>query len=59
MGRLHMDGYSKDPRVEIFAICDINRKEIEEFAKKYKARRIFTDYERMFGVEETYRRFWT
>jgi len=24
MGRLHMEGYSKDPRVEVFAVCDIN-----------------------------------
>ena len=52
MGRLHMDGYSKDPRVEIFAICDINRKEAEEFAKKYKASYVFTDYEKMLDVEE-------
>jgi len=52
MGRLHMDGYSKDRRVEIFAICDINRKEAEEFAKKYKASYVFTDYEKMLDVEE-------
>jgi len=52
MGRLHMEGYSKDPRVEIFAICDINRKEAEEFAKKYGAKYVFTDYEKMLEVEE-------
>lgn len=52
MGRLHMEGYSKDPRVEIFAICDINRKEAEEFAKKYKAKYTFTNYEKMFDIEE-------
>ena len=52
MGRLHMDAYSKDRRVEIFAICDINRKEAEEFAKKYKASYVFTDYEKMFDMEE-------
>lgn len=52
MGRLHMEGYSKDPRVEIFAICDINRKEAEEFAKKYKASYVFTDYEKMLDIEE-------
>lgn len=50
MGRLHMDGYSKGRRVEIFAICDINRKEAEEFAKKYKARHVFTDYEKMLDI---------
>lgn len=52
MGRLHMEGYSNDPRVEVFAICDINRKEAEESAKKYKARYVFTDYEKMFDMEE-------
>lgn len=52
MGRLHMDGYSKDPRVEIFTICDINRKEAEEFAKKHKASYVFTDYKKMLDVEE-------
>ena len=52
MGRLHMEGYSKDPRVKIVAICDINRKEAEEFAKKYKAKYIFTNYEKMFDMEE-------
>ncbi len=52
MGRLHMDGYSKDPRVEVFAICDINRKEAEEFAKKYKASYVFTDYKKMLDMEE-------
>lgn len=52
MGRLHMEGYSKDPRVEIFAICDINRKEAEEFAKKYRASYVFTDYEKMLDIEE-------
>jgi len=52
MGRLHMDGYSKDPRVEVFAICDINRKEAEEFAKKYKASYVFTDYKKMLDIEE-------
>lgn len=52
MGRLHMENYSKDPRVQIFAICDINRSEAEEFAKKYKAKYIFTEYEKMLDVEE-------
>jgi predicted dehydrogenase len=52
MGRLHMEGYSKDPRVEIFAICDINRKEAEEFAKKHKAKYVFTDYKKMLDMEE-------
>ena len=52
MGRLHMEGYSKDPRVKIVAICDINRKEAEEFAKKYKAKYIFTNYEKMLDMEE-------
>ena len=51
-GRRHMEGYSKDPRVEIFAICDINRKEAEMFARKYNARYVFTDYEKMLDVEE-------
>ena len=52
MGRLHMEGYSKDPRVKIFAICDINRKEAEEFARKYKVQYVFTDYEKMLDMEE-------
>jgi len=52
MGRLHMEGYAKDPRVEIVAICDLNRQEAEEFAKKYGAKYVFTDYKKILEVEE-------
>lgn len=52
MGRLHMDGYSKDPRAEILALCDINRKEAEEFAKKYRTKYVFSDYKELLDMEE-------
>lgn len=52
MGRLHMEGYTKDSRVEIVAICDLNRREAENFAKKYGAKYVFTDYKKMLELED-------
>jgi len=52
MGRLHMEDYAKNPEVEIVALCDLNKKEAEEFAQKFGAKLVFTDYKEMFKVKE-------
>ena len=52
MGRLHMEGYAKDSRAEILAICDLNKKEAEEFGEKYNVKYVLTDYKEMLKLEE-------
>ena len=52
MGRIHMEGYAKDSLAEILAICDLNKKEAEEFGEKYNAKYVFTDYKEMLKLEE-------
>ena len=45
----HIDAYKKNPNVELYAFCDINRKRVEEKADKHgiPRERCFTDTEAM------------
>ena len=51
-GRYHMEGYSKIAGVEVVAICDLNEPEAKQFAAQYGAQYVFTDYRKMFSMEE-------
>lgn len=51
-GRYHMEGYSKIPGVEVYAICDLNVEEARMFADQYGAKHVFEDYREMFSMDE-------
>ena len=48
----HLGGYSRNPNVEIYAMCDINRARAEEKAAKYGVppERGFDDKDKMFAA---------
>ena len=48
----HLGGYSRNPNVEIYALCDINRARAEEKAKKYGVpeERVFGDKDKMLAA---------
>ncbi len=45
--RLHLPQYSEFKKVEVVAICDINKSKAERLAKIYKIQKIYTDYRKM------------
>jgi predicted dehydrogenase len=52
MGRYHMEGYASHPKSELYAVCDLNREEAAQFAAKYGAKHVFTDYRELLAREE-------
>ena len=48
----HLGGYSRNPNVEIYALCDINEKNLAKRAEEYKVSRTFTDYREMLALKE-------
>ena len=48
----HLGGYSRNPNVEIYALCDINKARAEEKAQKYNVplERVFDDKDKMFAA---------
>lgn len=48
----HIEGYKKNPNVELYALCDINRGRVETKAVKYglAPERIFTDTAKMLSA---------
>jgi predicted dehydrogenase len=40
----HLPALKSHPRVEIVAICDVNRDRMEEMATKYDIPLVFSDY---------------
>ena len=51
-GRYHMEGYAKQKNVELVAICDLNKPEAKQFAEQYGAPHVFTNYRKMFSMDE-------
>jgi predicted dehydrogenase len=51
-GRYHMEGYHKNPDAELVAICDLNEPEAKEFADKYGAERVTTDYRKIAEMDD-------
>jgi predicted dehydrogenase len=49
---LHLDAYSKNPHVELYAFCDINEERVKMAAKKYGVTRVFTDMNEMLKLKE-------
>ena len=49
---VHLGGYSRNPNVEIYALCDINEKNLARRAEEYKVSRTFTDYREMLALKE-------
>ena len=45
----HLDAYSKNPNVEIYALCDINEKNLHRRAEKYHVTRLYTDKDKMLA----------
>ena len=48
----HLGGYSRNPNVEIYALCDINKARAEEKAAKYNVppERVFDDKDKMLAA---------
>lgn len=48
MGKAHMDGFLKDERCELVAICDINEEGVKNIANEKGIQQTYTDAEDMF-----------
>jgi len=44
---LHLNSYKNNPRVELIAICDLNKQRAEEKAKLYNISSVYSDYQEM------------
>lgn len=49
---LHIKGYLNNPQVELYAFCDIVKNRVQEKAKLYNVKHIFTDYKKMLELPE-------
>ena len=49
---VHLRGYSLNPNVEIYALCDINEKAMKRRAEEYGVTRLFTDVNEMVKLPE-------
>lgn len=54
ISQFHLKSYAADPRVEIYALCDLNRERAEKAAKEYgvPAERVFTDVHDLVALPE-------
>ena len=52
ISHLHIQGYLKNPDVELYALCDINEERVKAAGEKYKVSRIYTDMNEMLKLEE-------
>ncbi len=48
----HIDGYKNDPRVELYAFCDIDEKRLAYMGKAHGIERLYTDIEEMLTLDE-------
>lgn len=51
-GQIHTDVYSNYPGAELTAVCDLNAERAESIAKKYGAKRWYTNYKEMINDPE-------
>ena len=49
---MHIEGYLKNPNVELYAFCDINEAQLKKMADKYGISRTYTDCREMLKLEE-------
>lgn len=52
IGHTHITAYLKNENVELYALCDIDAKRVEEVGKKYNVTRTYTDLDEMLKLEE-------
>lgn len=48
----HIKSYMKNPNVELYAFCDINKTRLDEMGKKYEITRLFTDKKDLLALSE-------
>lgn len=48
----HIQGYLKNPNVELYAFCDLNEERVKMMAEKYDVKNVFTDMNEMLKLEE-------
>ncbi|MEG0767821.1 MAG: Gfo/Idh/MocA family oxidoreductase, partial [Clostridia bacterium] len=52
ISHVHLEGYRKNPHVEIYALCDINDEALQRRAKEYGVTRLYHDCEEMLKLPE-------
>ena len=54
ISHVHMNAYKQNPRVELYALCDLNRERVLAAAKAYGVpeERVFTDMREMLKLQE-------
>ena len=52
ISEVHIQGYIKNPDVELYAFCDINEKRLNEMAEKFDVKNKFTNLDDMLKLEE-------
>lgn len=52
ISNFHINGYLKNPNVELYAFCDINEEKVKNMAEKYGVSRIYTDKDEMLKLKE-------
>ena len=48
----HIQAYLNNPRIELYAFCDIDEKQLALMAEKYGVSRTFTDKDEMLALPE-------
>jgi len=48
----HIKSYIKNPNVELYALCDLNFDRVNEMAKKYDVKNVYTDMNEMLKLNE-------
>ena len=48
----HIEGYLKNPDVQLYAFCDLNEKRLKEMGEKYGVTRLFTDKNDLLALDE-------
>lgn len=52
IAKVHIEGYLKNPDVQLYAFCDINEKQLKEMGEKYGVTRLFTDKNDLLALDE-------
>ncbi len=48
----HIKAYQKNPRVELYALCDIDGDKVKRMGEMYGVQRVYTDMREMLAMEE-------
>ena len=49
---MHIQGYVKNPNVDLYAFCDLDEKLAREKAEKHSVKHVFTDYRDLLAMDE-------